>query len=345
MDVLLEELYESIVAPEHWPLVLDRLTKLCTAEAALLLVFGHAGLRWDSTPSPPPRIDLQLLTSWLNRNVLPTSQRFVIESIQDGDKQQPVLAAQGLGWLAATAIQTAGGETYCYVVAKSPGQLSFGSYELDMLEQLHPHLERATRLAVRRVKSKNSFAVDVLQAIHLGSVVLRADRSVVAANRHARSFTLGFSFTPDNKIEFADTRAQKRLLDALAQIADSPDAGLKFTIPIQRRTPTPPIIATILPIHVRRKNIFCEAVALLTAAPVSGGRAMSPHSLTELFALTPTEARVANELAKGESVREIARRHSVTPNTIRMQLKSIYGKTGTRRQTELVSVLANPPFC
>ena len=52
---------------------------------------------------------------------------------------------------------------------------------------------------------------------------------------------------------------------------------------------------------------------------------------------TPAEARVAQRLATGASVSEIAREFGVSPHTVRAQLRSMFDKTGARSQPALVS--------
>lgn len=59
----------------------------------------------------------------------------------------------------------------------------------------------------------------------------------------------------------------------------------------------------------------------------------------KLYKLTPQEARIACELAQGQTVSNIASRLGVQKNTIRVHLKHIYYKTGTRCQSQLVSRL------
>jgi DNA-binding CsgD family transcriptional regulator len=61
--------------------------------------------------------------------------------------------------------------------------------------------------------------------------------------------------------------------------------------------------------------------------------------LIQLFGLTRVEARLAARLANGQSVEEIANEFSVSLNTARTHLKSIFNKTGVRRQSELVALL------
>jgi len=52
--------------------------------------------------------------------------------------------------------------------------------------------------------------------------------------------------------------------------------------------------------------------------------------------LTPAEARLAAALATGATLEQIAAAHRVTEATLRSQLRSIFSKTGTSRQAELV---------
>jgi DNA-binding CsgD family transcriptional regulator len=62
-------------------------------------------------------------------------------------------------------------------------------------------------------------------------------------------------------------------------------------------------------------------------------------SLQALFQLTPTEARIAQELANGKSLTEIAAAHRASVQTVRKQLKAIFAKTGTNRQTQCVTAI------
>ena len=62
-------------------------------------------------------------------------------------------------------------------------------------------------------------------------------------------------------------------------------------------------------------------------------------AIKEYFALTPAEWRVASALYKGESLQGLAALHKMSVNTLRVQLASVYAKTGTHRQTELVAAI------
>lgn len=65
----------------------------------------------------------------------------------------------------------------------------------------------------------------------------------------------------------------------------------------------------------------------------------SEASLRSLFDLTPAEARLAQRLASGDSVEEVAKALHIKMTTARTQLAAIFSKTETRRQAKLVAIL------
>ena len=82
------------------------------------------------------------------------------------------------------------------------------------------------------------------------------------------------------------------------------------------------------------------------AAPPPGIVAMfdlpvpSEARLRALFDLTVAEARLAQRLARGDSVEEVALALNIKMTTARTQLAAIFTKTDTRRQAKLVAILS-----
>ena len=56
------------------------------------------------------------------------------------------------------------------------------------------------------------------------------------------------------------------------------------------------------------------------------------------FGLTPRETQVALHLAGGGSIADYAAEHGLSEQTVRSQLKSIFGKTGVNRQAALAAL-------
>ncbi len=65
--------------------------------------------------------------------------------------------------------------------------------------------------------------------------------------------------------------------------------------------------------------------------------------LQQLYGLTPAEARLAEAMAGGGPLKAAAERFGVTLGTVRIQLKAVFAKTGTRSQADLVRLLLSGP--
>lgn len=65
----------------------------------------------------------------------------------------------------------------------------------------------------------------------------------------------------------------------------------------------------------------------------------NPQTLQRMFGLTSAETQLAMRLAQGDAPLEIARSWRLSRTTIRSQLASLFAKTETKRQGELVALL------
>ena len=71
--------------------------------------------------------------------------------------------------------------------------------------------------------------------------------------------------------------------------------------------------------------------------------AIDSSLLYAVFGLTPAECRIATLLAEGLSLKQIAQVQGTQHETVRKQLRSIYQKTSTNRQPELIRLLLHLP--
>ena len=73
----------------------------------------------------------------------------------------------------------------------------------------------------------------------------------------------------------------------------------------------------------------------LTARPAPGPYARNAAALTAL-GLTRQEVKVLEQLAAGQSNKEIARTLGVSPNTVKTHLANLFGKLEVSRRTQAV---------
>lgn len=86
-----------------------------------------------------------------------------------------------------------------------------------------------------------------------------------------------------------------------------------------------------------------RAVAALTFYHPRSAPPVDEQVLAAAFDLTPAECRIAHLLAEGLTQKEIAARVGVQHDTVRKQLQSVFQKTATRRQPDLLRLLLHLP--
>ena len=107
---------------------------------------------------------------------------------------------------------------------------------------------------------------------------------------------------------------------------------------VLRPSGAPDYVVTVLPAQeVALRPRACARVVLITDPAAH----LQPAGLRRIWGLTTAEARVAAALSAGLMPAEIAVRHGVSEATVRTQMRAIFDKTGTRRQGELIRMLAH----
>jgi len=105
------------------------------------------------------------------------------------------------------------------------------------------------------------------------------------------------------------------------------------------------------PLHVLVSPLRTEALYLGKAIPTAIIFITDPERkpwmptewLQQLYGLTPAEARLAQLLASGSSLKEASEQLKVAVSTVRSQLNSVFAKTNTNRQSELMQLLLMSP--
>ncbi len=148
----------------------------------------------------------------------------------------------------------------------------------------------------------------------------------------------------DDVLRCTDTRDTVSLHRLVAAAAEAPPAGhppraVRFRRSNGRRPLTAVITATNRDWSARAVR---GRVAVIVNDPDSHPM-VDEQMLRTWYDLTPAEARVAALLAAGFNLDTIVAHLGVGANTVRTQLKSIFAKTDTRRQGELISLLLGNP--
>jgi DNA-binding CsgD family transcriptional regulator len=269
---------------------------------------------------------------------------FTLEEIERDPFYQEFLRPLGFGWCTGTTIRTPAGDTLVFtserLLHKGPVEQS----AVDLLDQLRPHLSRAAVLAARFGLERAQASVEALQAMGLPAAVLTRDGRALAANRALTDGGTAIAIGAGDRLVLASEAAQALLGGGLQEAGGAAGATGGRSIPLAGDEDHPPAVAHLLPLRGQGRDIFSGASSLLFVTPLTPSMAPDVGVLEALFDLTPAEARVAGLLVEGRPVESIARQQGVTENTVRMQLKSVFAKTGAGQQSQLVSLLAMPSF-
>ena len=179
-----------------------------------------------------------------------------------------------------------------------------------------------------------------LDVMRLPAIALDQDGFVADVNAAAEAI-----FDTDVKIKerrlfVRDAAARVLLNEAIDHLKTSPRLGPLPTGPIivQRQDKLPVIVriwrfggAAPLPARELRALLTLNALGPKPGPPAA--------ILARTFCLTPSEAKLACVIARGASPYIAARELNISKETARNQLKAVFAKTGTHRQSELVALL------
>ena len=184
--------------------------------------------------------------------------------------------------------------------------------------------------------------VDVLDRISLGVVIIDRHRRVIHTNRAGSAI-----LSKNEGLEMRGCRVIASNARSAERLEGLIDAALS------NRQPSPRGCAGLMSIALesgRRPLHICisrlgqpdspekAAVALLISDELRGQKSM--ELMCEIYRLTPSECRLAEQLAEGHSLSEAAAALGTSVLTARSHLKRIFEKTGARRQAQLLWLLA-----
>ncbi|QGZ63737.1 helix-turn-helix transcriptional regulator [Paraburkholderia acidisoli] len=242
-----------------------------------------------------------------------------------------------------------------------------------LLERLTPHLARAVRLYARRF-SLNADALaarkrapamlvsaqgEVLhsnepaqQLLRVTSLVrVRNRRLALAAPHHARLLEDIAVNEARLRNRASGARAAAARFRALRIVGDGSDAaaangtnatsGTAYSGANGQEVLYAFYNVVVTPDDASAAEL--RAYAALTFYHPRSAPPVDEQVLAAAFDLSPAECRIALLLAEGLALKEIAAQVGVQHDTVRKQLQSIFQKTATRRQADLLRLLLNLP--
>lgn len=225
------------------------------------------------------------------------------------------------------------------------GRRRYEPRDLRMLQPILPHLKRALQIHHRleAASVERDALADTADRLPRGVLTFNAQGGLLWMNRAAEAICgQRDGFTVQRGLVTAAVHAETRRLDRLVRAAgrtaeDGPACGdaMLITRPSGRR----PYIVLVSPLQAGRGMDDRQPAGIMFVSDPDRMPELPPMRLSRLYGLTPAEARLAQQLAAGRELRDIAAASQRTMNTVRTQLKQVFHKTGTTRQAQLVRLV------
>lgn len=357
---VVDRIHEAATVPELWPDVLEDIAHAAGAHG-MVMITSHSdqwsGV-WNGVMTSPSiqeafsefmRGDLSSRTETTPRLLAMDRPGFVGEQEAFSPEEwerDPYRVEWNKKWgfehACATAIHSPSGELIVFHMERLAGRPAFSRQDLDFLDQFRPHLARAALLSTRWRLSRMRAATEALALVGLPALAIERSGRVLAANALIEGMTDVLRWLPRDRVNIRDEAADVLLRAGLAQLG-SPLEKPVCSFAARGATDQRRVVVHLVSMPGEARDIFNGAVGLLIVTPVTAANAPSLALIRGLFDLTPSEARVARGIAQGETIRDMAAHHGLSPETIRTQIKAVLAKTGTRNQKSAAALLGAVP--
>jgi DNA-binding CsgD family transcriptional regulator len=247
----------------------------------------------------------------------------------------------GLHWWAGVGFRS-GSALWALSLQRTGRQGPFEKQEKRLLARLVRPLTEVATLSHAVGRAVLSSTTNALAAVRCPAVAIDHFGSILEANA-AMGIVYDDELRIRNKKLWVADPAAKLALERLTEriTASAYEWTLSGIGPIViKRVRNKPVILRVLPVPPAARSPFLGARAIFTFTAIEPKPRPDTPLMMQVFGLTPAEARLSTMLADGTSLEQAAENLSIARDTARNQLKSVFNKTSTHRQSQLVALMA-----
>ncbi|UVC10927.1 PAS domain-containing protein [Rhizobium sp. TH2] len=244
-------------------------------------------------------------------------------------------------WWAGIGIRS-GSDIWSLTMHRSLRQGPYEQSERAILQQFSLRLNEVGSLA--ELAGRVTLSAVANSFDQMGKAVVAIDETgrFIHANAAATQLLGAAIQVAGGRLIFRDRHAAAEYSKVIERLRGLREGKILCAPPIiVRRENATPLAIRILPVDGAAKSPFLSARALLLLNEIMGPAKSDWQAFSRAFGLTPAEARLAALLAIGDSLENAASALGITRETARSRLKSIFQKTDTHRQGQLVALLAS----
>ncbi|WP_428928230.1 helix-turn-helix transcriptional regulator [Marinibacterium sp. SX1] len=217
---------------------------------------------------------------------------------------------------------------------------------MELIRLLGPHVGRAFGIGRRLGNQAITGAACEAVLDRVGNSVLVLDgrgrplfANAAARQRMAASRAMGLD--RDGALSFRNTATQAAFHAGLARLLRADDTRLPGPFGVELDDGMR-VAATLDPFRIAETDSHPwthPPAALLSLSDQSLDRVRTEQRLAALYGLTAAERRLVMHVAEDRSLSDVSDLTGVSMHTLRSQLKSVYGKTGINRQSQLTGLV------
>jgi DNA-binding CsgD family transcriptional regulator/PAS domain-containing protein len=236
----------------------------------------------------------------------------------------------------------------CFDVFREAGDDMADDEMRQRMHQIVPHLRRAMLIgsAMERKSAEAASLADALDSFSAGMFLVDASGRIVHANARGQAQLDERSVlrAAGGKLAAIEPKANQELSQTLALAnGGNAAAGIEgIAVPLRARDGEHHV-AHVLPLasgERRRAGAEYAAVAALFVRKAELEAPSVPEAIARLYKLTPTELRVLLAVVQIGGGPEVADALGIGRTTVRTHLQRLFAKTGTKRQSDLVKLVA-----
>jgi DNA-binding CsgD family transcriptional regulator len=347
LQTAVEGFREAALLPQFWPEALNVVAESFNSNGATLvltptrapLVAFSAGIetvmrqQYFALPFPDPRE--HRVSPNMGEGFKGDHAYFSSQEIARDPFYQEFLIPRGFGWHAAAALGAG-------LLLSLKRDLKRGRYEeaeLAALNQALPGLRAASRVAGMTWRSTLSSQLSLLERIDRGAILIDVQGRVMQVNDRVK-FGDGLDVV-GGALHAPASSDRQRLQKFLAAAIDPAiqSAGGANTLILPRPSCRRPWVLDAIACTDALRSLHSRAAALVLITDIERPAHASQSLLREMFGLTLAEAKLARHMMIGHSLARAAETLGISEGHARQRLKSIFRKTDTSGQVELIALL------
>jgi DNA-binding CsgD family transcriptional regulator len=348
----LEACHDALLVPERWPTALQHVADaLAVSSCTFTPMDGDRGCVPFSTGH------LEFVPLWCRNQshapcpftgkALPFVSNYVIDDQflkADDRKKLPYFhETAGPGnreWWAGGSFAIADRQ-WILSVYRDRSRGRFSNSDGRYLARVAPEFGRIWALAEKLEAKKVSSTLAILDQMKCPALMIDSRGAVRNLNRLAESLLERDLYLHHGRLWSSDPTSNRRIkLLVEAILATTPGITPSLNQVVINRANAPWLLIEAMPVTALGSDFFNEGRALLLLTDLTEPAASDARLLAIVLGLTPAEAKLAAKLASGSGIEGAAASLGLSRETVRTQLKAVFGKTNTRRQAELVALVA-----